>query len=120
MTNSPSRVFFRVAIAGFLQESVTFIDGETSLYQFKFLETSGPPLLDKYRGFFTRAAAQPARSAMKPTSTMFRNLYGVWERLVVSMAYCSIFMARWPHRLASTPIGKPWNGFAPLSARTFR
>lgn len=39
----------RIALAGFIQESVTFIDKETPLEEFRLLESSGPALLDKYR-----------------------------------------------------------------------
>lgn len=40
----------RVAIAGFLDESVTFIEKETPLKQFRSAETSGPALLENCRG----------------------------------------------------------------------
>ncbi|WP_031250107.1 M81 family metallopeptidase [Mesorhizobium sp. LNHC221B00] len=40
----------RIAIAGFLDESMTFIDKETPLERFRFVETSGPDLIEKYRG----------------------------------------------------------------------
>ncbi|QRM32921.1 M81 family metallopeptidase [Microvirga sp. VF16] len=39
----------RVAIAGFQQESVTFIDGQTTLEDFRLVETSGPALLEGFR-----------------------------------------------------------------------
>jgi microcystin degradation protein MlrC len=41
---------FRIAVAGFLLESVTFIDEVTTLGQFQHLETAGTELLVKYRG----------------------------------------------------------------------
>lgn len=41
---------FRVAVAGFLLESVTFIDGLTTLAQFRAQETSGEALIDRHRG----------------------------------------------------------------------
>ncbi|MET4328685.1 microcystin degradation protein MlrC [Bradyrhizobium sp. i1.15.2] len=40
----------RIAVAGFIQESVTFIDKQMPLEEFRLVETSGPDLLDKYRG----------------------------------------------------------------------
>jgi microcystin degradation protein MlrC len=47
-TNSNAR--FRIVIAGFLQESVTFIDEMTTLDQFQLVEAAGSALIDKYRG----------------------------------------------------------------------
>lgn len=41
---------YRIVIAGLLHESVTFIEEETTLEQFKAVETSGPELIGKYRG----------------------------------------------------------------------
>lgn len=40
----------RVAIAGFHDESVTFIDQETPLEQFRSVESCGSALVEKYRG----------------------------------------------------------------------
>ncbi|WP_085028673.1 M81 family metallopeptidase [Ensifer aridi] len=39
----------RVAIAGFQQESVTFIERQTTLEEFRIVETSGQALIDEYR-----------------------------------------------------------------------
>lgn len=50
MTSQNSNTRFRVAIAGFLQESVTFIGEMTTLEQFQLVESAGPALIEKYRG----------------------------------------------------------------------
>ena len=50
MNSSAPKTRFRIAIAGFLQESVTFIDEMTTLEQFQFVEAAGPALIVKYRG----------------------------------------------------------------------
>lgn len=50
MTNANASKQYRIVIAGFLQESVTFIAEETSLEQFKAVETKAPELIAKYRG----------------------------------------------------------------------
>ncbi|MDQ8727677.1 M81 family metallopeptidase [Bradyrhizobium sp. LHD-71] len=50
MNSSGSKPRFRIAIAGFLQESVTFIGEMTTLEQFQLVEAAGPALIDGYRG----------------------------------------------------------------------
>jgi microcystin degradation protein MlrC len=49
MVGSSKRQRYRVAIAGIIQESVTFIDELTTLAQFQAAETAGPELVPKYR-----------------------------------------------------------------------
>lgn len=46
--SSPKR--FRIAVAGFLQESVTFISEMTTLEQFRMVEAAGAALIERYRG----------------------------------------------------------------------
>lgn len=41
---------YRIVIAGLIQESVTFIEEETPLSQFRAVEVAGPQLVDQYRG----------------------------------------------------------------------
>lgn len=41
---------YRILIAGLIQESVTFIEEETPLSQFRAVEASGPELVEQYRG----------------------------------------------------------------------
>lgn len=50
MNSTDSKTRFRIAIAGFLQESVTFVDEATTLEQFRLVEAAGPALIGKYRG----------------------------------------------------------------------
>src|SRR5262245_39612570 len=50
MNSSDSKTRFRIAIAGFLQESVTFIDEMTTLEQFQVVEAIGSELIARYRG----------------------------------------------------------------------
>ena len=50
MNSSDSKTRFRIAIAGFLQELVTFIDEATTLEQFQLVEATGSALIGRYRG----------------------------------------------------------------------
>ncbi|MER8556857.1 M81 family metallopeptidase [Mesorhizobium sp. M1217] len=48
MSSSSTRP--RIAVAGFLDESVTFINNQTPLERFKLVESSGAALVENYRG----------------------------------------------------------------------
>jgi len=50
MTTHPTEKPYRIAIAGFIQESVTFVEELTSLAQCRAVELSGQTLIDTMRG----------------------------------------------------------------------